>query len=110
MVFLSLSYSIIALSSPKICFSALNSIHPKLRDDVILLETNVYPDLTFEERIAVVNKVSLILPEPYKEDPECGKKFHERFGDETFKALKHIFGEERAMIEYDKLKKTIYGN
>ena len=87
----------------------LNSIHPKLRDDVILLQTNVYPDLTFEERIAVVNKVSLILPEPYKEDPECGKRFHERFGDKTFKALKHIFGEDRAIIEYEAIKDAIYG-
>ena len=89
---------------------ALNSIHPKLRDDVILLETNVYPDLTFEEKIAVVNKASLILPESYKEDPECGKNFHERFGDETFKTLKQIFGEERAVSEYSNLKKIIYEN
>lgn len=35
---------------------------------------------------------------------------HERFGDETFKALKQIFGEERAVSEYSNLKKIIYEN
>ena len=64
----------------------------------------------FEEKISAVNMVSLILPESYKEDPECGKKFHERFGDETFKALKHIFGEEEAMNKYNEIKDTIYRN
>ncbi len=89
-----------------------NSIHPKLRDSVKSVVENMFqaqPKST-EEQITAMNVIFLIQSEPYKEDPECGKKFHERFGNETFKMLKQIFGEDRATIEYDKIKKIIYGN
>jgi len=88
-----------------------NSIHPKLRESVeFVLSTKVYDAETHQERITVLNIMYLIEPEPYRDDPQCGKKFHERFGDETFKALKQMFGEERAVSEYNNLKKIIYEN
>ncbi len=88
-----------------------NSIHPKLRESVeFVLSTKVYDAETYQERFTIVNIMYLIEPEPYRDDPQCGKKFHERFGDETFKALKQIFGEERAVSEYNNLKKIIYEN
>jgi len=87
-----------------------NSIHPKLRDSVKLVSTKAFTAETYQEKIGVLNTMYLIEPEPYQEDPVCGKQFHERFGDETFKALKQIFGEERAVSEYNNLKKIIYEN
>lgn len=87
-----------------------NSIHPKLRDSVELVSTKAFTAETYQEKIGVLNTMYLIEPEPYQEDPVCGKQFHERFGDETFKALKQIFGEERAVSEYNNLKKIIYEN
>lgn len=87
-----------------------NSIHPKLRDSVDVVSSNAFTAETYQEKFAIVNTVNLIEIEPYQKDPQCAKKFHERFGDETFKALKQIFGEDKAMIEYDRIKKTVYGN
>jgi len=87
-----------------------NSIHPKLRDSVELVSTKAFTAETYQEKITVLNTMYLIEPEPYRDDPQCGKKFHERFGNETFKTLKQIFGEERAVSDYNNLKKIIYEN
>ncbi len=85
-----------------------NSIHPKLRDS---LENFGLRNQDYEsqlDKVELLNTMYLIQPESYQEDPQCGKQFHERFGDETFQALKTMFGnEELAMKRYNEIKKTI---
>ena len=87
-----------------------NSIHPKLRNSVELISTyDSNPPETHQEKINLLNIMHLIELDPYKEDTDCGKKFHEEFGDITFSTLKSLRGEESAQKQYDDIKKTIYG-
>lgn len=85
-----------------------NSINPKLRHSVELALFRASPVETMEDGNSLLNTVYLIQPESYKEDLQCGKQFHERFGDETFKTLKSMFGsEELAMKRYNEIKEII---
>jgi len=86
-----------------------NSIHPKLRISVELVFSKTFTAETYQEKTAVLNTMYLIELEPYQEDPQCGKQFHERFGEETFKTLKSIHGEELAKKRYETIKDSIYG-
>lgn len=84
-----------------------NSIHSKLRDSVELVSTKAFTAEIYQEKITVLNTMYLIEPEPYRDDSQCGKQFHERFGDETFKTLKSLYGEEGAQKKYDEIKEII---
>ncbi|NIP61897.1 MAG: hypothetical protein GWN01_15215 [Nitrosopumilaceae archaeon] len=85
-----------------------NAINPKLRSSVDLILNKALSTQTPQEKIDALNTMFLIDLEPYKEDPECGKRFHETFGAQTFEALEGLYGEEGAQKKYQEIKDAIY--
>ena len=51
----------------------------------------------------------LLETHKYSEDLECGKKYHEYFGDETFKVMEELWGSDFALERHNEIKKVLYG-
>lgn len=85
-----------------------NSINPKLRNSVSLVLEKSNVDSS--QKMTLLNTMYMIDSKYYLDDPECGKKFHEQFGSETFKSLKSLYGEEKGQEKYSELKDIIYGS
>jgi len=83
------------------------SINPSLREDVKLTVSAFTLDQI--EKLKLFRIVNLIELEKYAQDLECGKKYHEDFGDETFKQMKILYGEEWAQERQREIKQTLYG-
>ena len=80
-----------------------NSINPAFKDDIVgilkigMLSGNGNPYVTY-----------LLETHKYSEDLECGKKYHEYFGDKTFKIMEQLWGKDFALERHNEIKKVLY--
>lgn len=85
------------------------SINPTLRSKVVVVSELSDEYAHYGPSNKALYNLYLLNSDDYQEDIECGKKYHQNFGDETYQVMVQLYGKEEADRRQAKIKEILYG-